>query len=455
MDDVIAAISTAWGEGAIAVVRASGAGCVELADRFFEGRVPLAEQSARRLSLGNVVSRADGTMIDQVLAVRFEEKGSYTGEESVEIQCHGGTAAAQRCLELFLREGARVAAPGEFTKRAFLSGRIDLVQAEAVLSVIRAGSDEALLAAERSLQGGLSAELRKLMDEITDFRAALEVRIDYPEEVEPDDAETLAEGIRALLSRANDLTERCRAGVMLRNGLTVAILGRPNVGKSSLLNALCGEERAIVTDIPGTTRDTVDAFTVYRGLTMRMVDTAGIRESSDPIENIGVARSKNAMAGADVCLAVLDASSPLHEEDRSILAALREDTTARALLVLNKSDLTVVLNPNEITRGPFAGVLFVSAKQHCGLDELKEAIFKLATGDRKLSASYAATERMVEELALACADIGGAAGALSALGVDAAGYMLAEAARRIASPLGVDATEELLDTIFSSFCVGK
>ena len=208
MNDIIAAISTAWGEGAIAVVRMSGAGCVALADRFFAGRKPLADQPPRRLVLGNVVDRAhdETVVVDQVLAVGFAESGSYTGEESVEIHCHGGSAAAQRCLEILLREGARLAHPGEFTKRAFLSGRIDLAQAEAVLSVIRAGSDEALRSAERSLQGRLSSELRALMDSLTDYRAALEVRIDYPEAVAPAAVDQLVDGLRELRARTAELT---------------------------------------------------------------------------------------------------------------------------------------------------------------------------------------------------------------------------------------------------------
>lgn len=457
MNDVIAAISTAWGEGAIAIVRLSGEGSVALADRFFVGRKPLAARPPRYLALGNIVDRANGgAVVDEVLAVRFAERSSYTGEEAVEVHCHGGAAAAQRCLEIFLREGARLAQPGEFTKRAFLSGRIDLAQAEAVLSVVRAGSDAALLSAERALQGQLSTELRELMGSLTDYRAALEVRIDYPEEVEPDDVGGLVRELREVRSRAAELTERCRTGAMLRNGLSVAILGRPNVGKSSLLNALCGEERAIVTDIPGTTRDTVDAVAMHRGLAMRMVDTAGIRESEDPIENMGVERSRNAMAGADIRLLVLDASNPLHDEDRSILRSLDGAAGRNTLLVLNKSDLPILLDLDEVNGDDFSGTLFISAKHGGGLDELRERIFELAVGDRTLDASYAATERMVEALARAGWCMDEAAAALEEIGgVDVAGSMLAEAAVHMGSLLGLDATEELLDTIFSMFCVGK
>lgn len=457
MNDIIAAVATAWGEGAIAVIRLSGAGCVVLADRFFVARAPLAGQPARRLTLGNVVdSSGDGAAVDQVLAVRFAKGSSYTGEESVEIHCHGGSAAAQRCLEILLQGGARLAAPGEFTKRAFLSGRIDLAEAEGVLSVIRAGSDAALRSAERSLHGQLSAELRTLMDALTAYRAGLEARIDYPEEVEPDDLGELTDGLRILRSRAGELTERCRTGAILRNGLTVAILGRPNVGKSSLLNALCGEERAIVTDIPGTTRDTVDAVAVHRGLSMRMVDTAGIRESRDPIENIGVRRSRGAMKAADIRLLVLDASSPLREEDRDILRYLDGGAEKKTLLVLNKSDLPAKLDPGETGGVDFSGTLFVSAKDGAGIEALKEKIFSLAVGDRTLEASYAASERMVEALVRAGECMDEARNALSeAVGVDVAGSLLAESAAYMGSLLGLDASEELLDTIFSTFCVGK
>ncbi|MDR1943722.1 MAG: tRNA uridine-5-carboxymethylaminomethyl(34) synthesis GTPase MnmE [Synergistaceae bacterium] len=450
--DVIAAIATAWGESAIAVLRLSGAGSAGIADGFFRGRRPLASVPPRYMALGLIEERP-GRVVDQVLAVRFEAGKSYTGEESVEIHCHGGITAVQRCLELFLGAGARLAEPGEFTKRAFLSGRIDLAQAEAVLSVIRSKSDAALASSGRTLQGRLSAEIRALMDALTAFRASLEVRLDYPEEVDGQETDEIAEGVAAIAGRTRDLAERCRVGVMLSAGLKVAIIGRPNVGKSALLNALVGEERAIVTDVPGTTRDTVSAFAVWRGLAMEFVDTAGIRQPGDEVEELGIARSLKAMEGADVCVVVVDSSQRLTGFDRSAAGGVAKP----ALLALNKSDLPGAADESEaLSIGRFERAVHTSALTGEGVAELKDAIFALAVGDSSLEEGFTATERMTAALneASQCMDCAGEALKRSAA-VDAAGALLAEAADIIARLLGEDATEDLLDAIFSTFCVGK
>ena len=316
--DIIAAVATAWGEAAIAIVRISGAGAAALADKFFRGARPLSFEVARRMALGNI---SDGSgVVDQVLAVRFEQGNSYTGEESVEIHCHGGMSAARRCLELFTAGGARAALPGEFTKRAFLSGRIDLAQAEAVLGVIRARSDAELASSGRALQGELSAGVRRLSGELMSLLAGIEAMMDFPDDVDGAGYAGLEAAAAETGRKILALLERCRVGMTLRNGVRVAIAGRPNAGKSSLMNAMLGSDRAIVTNIPGTTRDTLDAVLIHRGLSVTLVDTAGMRESKAEsrvgfIENIGVERSRNAIKGADFCLLVVDASSPLTGED--------------------------------------------------------------------------------------------------------------------------------------------
>ncbi len=455
MDDVIAAIGTAWGEAAIAVVRLSGGGCVALLDGVFRGRRPLSCEPPRRMALGRI---ADGdVLVDQVLAVRFPHGASYTGEESCEVHCHGGLAAARRCMDLLLRAGARVALPGEFTKRAFLSGRIDLAQAEAVLGVIRAKSDAALAASNRSLQGELSARLRALMDDLTHLRASLEVRLDYPEEVDGVESGEIAGEVARIADVARALGERCRVGLLLKNGAAVSICGPPNAGKSSLLNALLGEERAIVTALPGTTRDTVDAPLVHRGVPLRLVDTAGIREANDEIERIGIERSRRAMEGADLRLLVLDASAPPTAE----AAALADGLYGRpALLVLNKSDLPSVLSDADVEdfsrRGAFASVLRVSAWRGEGIAALKDALVDALLGGSAPDDGYAATERMVDALASALACLREAEEALArGEGIDVAGSLLADASAFLGAPLGADATEELLDSIFANFCVGK
>ena len=457
--DIIAAVATAWGEAAIAVLRVSGSGSVAMADGFFSGKKTIAGSPPRYMALGSIIDRSPSggsKVIDQVLAVRFENGLSYTGEESVEIHCHGGIAAVQKCLELFMDAGARLALPGEFTKRAFLSGRMDLAQVEAVQSVIRSKSDAALLASGRSLQWELSSRLRTLMDSLTALRASLEVRIDYPEEIEDQETHEIYEGISKIREDALELAERCRIGVMLSNGLRVAIVGRPNVGKSALLNALVGEGRAIVADMPGTTRDTVNAFTIWRGLTLEFVDTAGIRRTADNIESMGVERSLKAMEGADLCVLVIDSSALTGnpaEEDIEIVSAVPKP----AVLALNKSDLQSAPRETEkIFSGGFARSVRTSALLGDGVAELKDAIFELAVGGAAVEEGYAATERMVDAIKKAARYIDDAGVALkNSAGVDVAGSMLAEASDAIAAQLGADAGEELLESIFSTFCVGK
>jgi tRNA modification GTPase len=474
--DVIAAIATAWGESAIAALRVSGTGAVALADIFFSGKGPLSLAPARYMTLGTIKDR-DGNAVDQVLAVRFEEGRSYTGEESFEIHCHGGIAAAQRCLDLFLAAGARLAEPGEFTKRAFLSGRIDLAQAEAVQSVIRSKSDASLLSAQRSLHGELSSRLRAIHNSLTAFRAGLEARLDYPEEVDEQDNDELFAGISKIAGAARELAERCRVGVMLSSGLRVAIVGRPNVGKSALMNALVGERRAIVTEIPGTTRDTVTASAVWRGLAMEFVDTAGIRETEDKIEIIGISRSLDAMRSCDIRVVALDSSHGITPADFGIISeSLGESEPMEfsglsngsdsfgkipTLLALNKCDLPGALNLDDLTLCEAKRInrikrIKTSALTGEGISELKDAIFELALGSASVEEGYAATERITSAIREASLRVEEAGEALNrSAGVDVAGSLLAEASEIISSQLGVNATEELLDAIFSTFCVGK
>ncbi|MDR1915895.1 MAG: tRNA uridine-5-carboxymethylaminomethyl(34) synthesis GTPase MnmE [Synergistaceae bacterium] len=464
-NDVIAAVATAWGDAAIAIVRLSGPGSVELADKCFRGARPLSREPARRMALGNIVdasglSSREERIIDQVLAVRFTRGASYTGEESVEVQCHGGVAAAQACMDIFLRSGARMAMPGEFTKRAFLSGRIDLTQAEAVLGVIRSRSDAELDSSARSLQGELSDALRNLSREINSALAGMEVRMDYPEEVEDSEWDDSAAKLSVIRRHVSALLERCRIGLVLKNGAGVAIVGRPNVGKSSLLNSLSGEDRAIVTDIPGTTRDTLDVSIIHRGIFIKLIDTAGMRYPGDSsgsagvIESMGIERSQAAIAGADICALVVDSSAPLTDADFETASALRNK---RALLVANKSDLPGAISDEDLALlGSFETVLRVSALTGEGVGMIKDAIFDIVVGDASLSEGVFASERMISALIEADACIAEAESALvSFRSMDAAGSLLAEASEHIASPLGLDATEELLDEIFKNYCVGK
>jgi tRNA modification GTPase len=454
--DIIAAVATAWGEAAIAVVRLSGGGSVALADAFFRGKRPLSREPARRMALGYIMD--GGGVVDQVLTVRFERGASYTGEDSVEIQCHGGVYAARRCLGLLMSRGARLALPGEFTKRAFLSGRVDLAQAEAVLGVVRARSDAELVSSGRSLQGELSSGLKGLSASITALRAEIEARIDFPEDVGDGEYASYARGVSAISEKTASLLDRCRVGLALANGMRVAIAGRPNVGKSSLLNAMLESDRAIVTDIPGTTRDTLDAALIHRGMSMTLVDTAGMRDAAgeghDMIESMGVARSRAAIEGADFCVLVVDASSPLERED---LEAARAASARPAILAMNKRDLGIALNQADTKKlGHFISAVETSATSGHGVNDLKDALFEAALGSASPYDGMMATERMVSALESAANCMEEAARALDECrGADIAGSLLSEAAELIASLLGEDASEELLDAIFGTFCIGK
>ncbi|MDR1133268.1 MAG: tRNA uridine-5-carboxymethylaminomethyl(34) synthesis GTPase MnmE [Synergistaceae bacterium] len=454
--DIIAAAATAWGEAAIAVVRLTGGGSAALADSLFRGARPLSREPARRMALGYIM---DGdAAVDQVLAVRFERGASYTGEESVEIQCHGGVYAARRCLELLKSRGARLALPGEFTKRAFLSGRIDLAQAEAVLGVVRARGDAELVSSGRSLQGELSLGLKKISSSLTALRAEIEARIDFPDDVGDEEYSSYAGRVSEISEKTASLLSRCRVGLTLANGVRVAIAGRPNAGKSSLLNAMLESDRAIVTDIPGTTRDTLDAAMIHRGMSITLVDTAGMRDAGrarpDPIESMGVERSRAAIRGADFCVLVLDASAPLERED---FEAARAAAARPTVLAMNKRDLGIVLSDADTKElGNFMAAVETSAPSGYGVNELKDALFEAALGSASPYDGMMATERMVSALGSArnCAEE--AARALEEYrGADIAGSLLSEAAEHIASLLGEDASEELLDAIFGSFCIGK
>ncbi len=464
MDDVIAAVATAWGEGGIAIVRLSGEGCISLLDRLFVPSRPphsLAQSPARTLRHGHLhAAPHDRSPIDEVLAVRFSTQ-SYTGEESAEVHCHGGIVPAQRCLEALFSLGVRAALAGEFTRRAFTNGRIDLPQAEAVLGVIRAKSAGALAAGTRALQGELSARVKKNLENLTLLAARAEVLLDFPEE---DDESQLASQLAPQLAAARDgLAETLRAcehGLTLRNGLSVALAGAPNVGKSSLLNALLGEERAIVTPIPGTTRDCLEGLFIHKGVPVRLFDTAGLRDTRDPVERIGVDRARRALLEADVKVWIVDAHEPLGEE---LPMHFLGKAFCPSMIVLNKTDLPARVAPEQLAAlAPDVPAYSVSALERQGLETLKDAFltFFCASSPTGIASvadeAYAATARQIECLKRSLESIDTAHEALEGnLGDDVAASMLAEARAALAELLGLDATESMLDELFGSFCVGK
>ena len=403
MEDVITALATPWGEGGIAVVRLSGEGSVEIADKIFLSRQTLFESEPRKLVLGKIYEQ-NSSPFDEILAVRFEKGKSYTGEESVEFHCHGGTASAQKCTELLYSLGARAAMPGEFTRRAFINGRIDLSQAEAVLGIIKAKSDEALKASARTSQGAFADDIKAFLADLTILAAKLEVDLDFPEEGEGllSKSQTLDEA-ESLLRRGSALLDKCRSGLLLREGIKTAIVGRPNVGKSSLLNALLKEERAIVTPIPGTTRDRIEETFIHKGIPIRIIDTAGIRETDDKVEAIGVSTSRRSMNDADLRIWVTDAGEALTEED--ILLG-SEATSLPHLIVINKCDLKSIVTP-EIIKEHFqnSSVVLVSTLKSQGIEELKDIIVDKAAGGEIAFDGYGVTSRQMECLSSAVAMI--------------------------------------------------
>ena len=336
LDDVIAAISTPIGTGGIGIVRMSGAGCIALADSIFIGNKKLTEKATHNISIGKITDGAGGEIIVEVLVSVMKAPHTYTKEDIVEINCHGGSLVTRRVLEAVLKTGARIAQPGEFTKRSFLNGRIDLTQAEAVIDLIESKTELSRQAAVNQLEGRLKTAVREMREEILDMIASIEAVIDYPDyDVEEETYGTMEQGAKKLLARMEKLLEGADRGKIIREGLQTVIVGKPNVGKSSLLNWLLEEDRAIVTDIPGTTRDTVEEYLNIDGIPIKIVDTAGIRETDDLVEQIGVERSKKALQEADLVLLVLNASEPLTDQDRQLLEISQD---SNRIVLLSKTD---------------------------------------------------------------------------------------------------------------------
>lgn len=452
--ETIAAISTAWGEAGISVVRVSGPEAAEVAAKSLETSSPLPECPPRFMVYGHLVDM-DGNALDEVLAVWFRGPHSYTAEDVAEIHCHGGSLVAQRCLELLLSHGARLAEPGEFTRRAFLNGRLDLPRAEAVLGIIRARSDSALQAANRTLKGGLSKLVTDFRERVLNLSALMEASLDYPDEDLPIiDRTDVLQDIDALEEDLKTIGEQCRVGLVLREGIRVALVGRPNVGKSSLLNALLAEARAIVTAIPGTTRDVIEEVLTHKGIPLRLVDTAGIRHPSDEVEAQGIRRSFEALRRADISLFVIDGSEPLGEED---LKLLRDLASRPHVLVLNKADLPLRVTVEELRKAcPGVTCQVISAQKGAGIEALKDLIVSETMGQGLLDASLNATARQIEELRLCENALSEAKDLLSSgLGEDVTASSLTMAREALDRFLGIDGGDALLDRVFSQFCLGK
>ena len=344
--DTIAAISTPLGEGAIGIVRLSGTDSFKIAQKIFKGK-DLTSVASHTLNYGHIVDPDKDEILDEVMVGAMRSPKTFTREDIIEINTHGGIAVTNEILQLVIREGARLAEPGEFTKRAFLNGRVDLTQAEAVMDIIRAKTDKAMNIAVKQLDGSLSDLINNTRQEILNTLAQVEVNIDYPEydDVEEATTEIIREKTTEFEALLTNLLKTARRGKILREGISTAIIGRPNVGKSSLLNNLLREEKAIVTDIEGTTRDVIEEYVNINGVPLKLVDTAGIRETEDIVERIGVERSRKALKEADLVLLVLNASEPLTDQDRQLLEISQD---SNRIILLNKVDLPQQIELDEI-----------------------------------------------------------------------------------------------------------
>lgn len=448
MHDTIAAQATPAGEGGIAIVRVSGENCREIVSRVFRPKngKPLEN---RKLTFGHVVDGDE--VIDEAMAVLMRGPLSYTREDVAEIQCHGSDALVRRILYLLIHAGARMAKPGEFTARAFMNGRIDLAQAEAVMRMIRAGSDRAMRSAVRQLEGGVSAFVRHAREEIIALMAEIAAAIDFPDEVEE---EQTAADVRARCAEiARRLAASCnpRAGRIEDEGLRVVLCGRPNAGKSSLLNALLEEERAIVTDIPGTTRDTLTEAVQMDGVRVCLTDTAGLRDTGDAVEKIGVERAKKALEGADVRLLVIDGSQRLTQEDEATLMGLSPHA-----VVLTKGDLSVVVEEEEIAAAfPEAKRLTVCAPRGEGIDALRKLIVSFAPEEGEESSALSQA-RHAQAALRACASLKDAIRAIDEMmPLDVCAVDLSAALDALGEITGETMSEEVISEVFARFCVGK
>lgn len=380
MEDTIAAIATAPGEGGIGIIRISGDESKSVLDKIFIPANPSSLQN-RKMSYGNIVDPLSNKVIDEVLCVYMKGPKTYTVEDVVEINCHGGMVPLRKTLELVLANGARMAEPGEFTKRAFLNGRLDLSQAEAVIDVIKAKTDKTFDVALNQLEGIFSERIREIRNKLVDILVNLTVNIDYPDEdIEEITYEKLSFDLNEVLSEIENLLSSADTGRIMRDGLSVAIIGKPNVGKSSLMNSLLKETRAIVTEIPGTTRDTIEEHISIKGIPVRLTDTAGIRETDDIIEKIGIEKSKESFNQADLVIFILDSSRNLEHEDMEIMELINPDKT---VILLNKIDLNQILKKDDILlKNPGFTIIETSMKNQMGISEIENKIVDLVYGGK-------------------------------------------------------------------------
>ncbi len=458
--DTIAAISTPMGEGAIAIVRLSGDQAVEIANKLFipKGKKRLKELASHTIHYGHIQEPKTGEIIEEVMVSLMRAPKTFTREDVVEINCHGGLVSVNRILQLVLKHGARLAEPGEFTKRAFLNGRIDLSQAEAVMDLIRAKTDKAMNVALKQMEGRLSKLIQRLRQDILETLAHVEVNIDYPEydDVEEMTHRVLLDKAKSVKSEIEKILQTAGQGKILREGISTVIIGRPNVGKSSLLNSLVHENKAIVTDIPGTTRDVIEEYVNIRGIPLRLVDTAGIRETEDIVERIGVERSRQVLKEADLILLVLNYSEDLSEEDLNLFKAIEG---MDAIIIVNKTDLPQKIDLNKVKKmANNQPVITTSLLKEEGVDQLEEAIASLffEGGLEAGDITYVSNSRHIALLNQALQAVEDAIESVeSGIPIDMVQIDMTRAWELLGEIIGDAVHESLIDQLFSQFCLGK
>jgi tRNA modification GTPase len=454
--DTIAAIATSIGEGGISIIRVSGDKSIDIVDSIFIGKNnrKLHDLKSYTMRYGHIVDK-NGSRLDEVIISYMKGPKSFTAEDTIEINCHGGVVGTNRILQEIIRAGARMAEPGEFTKRAFLNGRIDLSQAEAVIDIIRAKTELSMKSALMQSEGTISREIKIIRNKLLSVIAHIEATVDYPEEdMEEVTAGKVSEDVTEIISEVDTLLSTSDEGKILREGLSTVIVGKPNVGKSSLLNALVKEKRAIVTDVPGTTRDVIEEYISIEGIPVKIVDTAGIRETEDVVEKIGVEKSKEKIDEADLVILILDLSNKLTHEDREIIDYIKDK---KYIVLLNKSDLDGKIEREELQSLKSKYITNISVKTGEGLNLVKEHIKDLFfNGEIKTEGIFVTNNRHKESLIRAKENLESSLNALEyTSAIDLASIDIRNAWMNLGEITGEALEEDIIHKIFSEFCLGK
>ena len=456
--DTITSISTPMAEGAIGIVRLSGPEAVEIGDKLYKGKKKLKDVPSHTINYGHIIDPETDEVVEEVMISVLRAPKTFTREDIIEINCHGGILTINRILELTMTHGARMAEPGEYTKRAFLNGRIDLSQAEAVMDFIRSKTDRASKVAMNQIEGRLSDLIKRQRQSILEILAQVEVNIDYPEYDDVEDATTefLLAQSKKIKNEIDQLLETGTQGKIMREGLSTVIVGKPNVGKSSMLNNLIQDNKAIVTEVAGTTRDVLEEYVNVRGVPLRLVDTAGIRDTEDIVEKIGVERSRKALSEADLILFVLNNNEPLTEEDRTLYEVIKNED---AIVIVNKTDLERRLDIEEVkTMIGDTPLIQTSMLKQEGIDELELQIRDLFFGGevQNQDMTYVSNSRHISLLKQARQTIQDAIDAAEAgIPMDMVQIDLTRTWEILGEIIGESASDELINQLFSQFCLGK